>query len=983
MVDTVINNAQKQSSFRHFVLIISEHPQFGWKLSLHLAEHQKSGSCYLSGIPNYKEEAANNRDETELLLIRAIEEISEKALIKAYCREQDKTKIPQTTLDNLIRPRIERQCSKILQLALATDTPVFFRQNIKVKSFSESNQVEILSEPSRCVFNFIKDENGLRYFISLTNNEKETELQQETAIILSEEPCIVLLAKQIHQVNDIEAKKLKPFFTKTHIQVPATSEKEYIQKFVLKTIPKYEVKIEGIDMIEKQPIKQAILILEEDFYQRLCLSLVFQYDDRRFEAASVKKKKIVSVEERNGAETIVWLERDIAWENQCAEYLSETGLKKEGDHRFYLPNQSEILQKYGLIGWLNRHSDELKEFQIEQQTIREYYNGTVSVQSQVDEKIDWFEMKIEVVLGDHLKIPFTRFRKHILNGNPEFVLPDGRIFILPEEWFSRYQEVMMYSESDEQMLRLRKIHGHLLNETNEILQPVDNPVDLFKQPTVLPEIPAHLESILRPYQKQGFYWLNHLYELRFGGCLADDMGLGKTLQTIALLDFIYSKKTSESPLQDFLQGEGQLSLFNQWDSPAKGHLPASLVVVPTSLLHNWKNELKKFAPGLKVYIHAGIKRLKTKEIGKIFKHYQIIITSYGMVRSDLDYLKNYDFLYLILDESQSIKNPDSISYQAVKQLKSTHRLALTGTPIENSLNDLWAQFNFINPGLLGSFSSFKTNYINKITKEYNQPAETALLKLIRPFLLRRTKEEVAPDLPPLFQEIVYCDMTESQEMLYEKEKNNIRNHLLENKEMFAKNKLMALQSLMRLRLLANHPALGIPSYTGDAGKFDQILMYFETIRESKHKVLIFSSFVKHLKLLAQAFDDKAWKYAWLTGETQDRETEIDRFNRNNDVQCFFISLKAGGVGLNLTAADYVFIIDPWWNPAAEMQALSRAHRIGQDKSVMVYRFISTQSIEEKILHLQAAKQKLSATFVASNNPLDDLDSNEIISLLDA
>ena len=420
------------------------------------------------------------------------------------------------------------------------------------------------------------------------------------------------------------------------------------------------------------------------------------------------------------------------------------------------------------------------------------------------------------------------------------------------------------------------------------------------------------------------------------------------------------------------------SFFTEFQST----LPASLVVAPTSLLHNWKNELKKFAPDLKIYIHAGIKRLKTVDIEKIFKHYQIIITSYGTIRSDIDYLKLYAFHYIILDESQYIKNPDSVLYKSIKQLNSSHKLTLTGTPIENSLLDLWAQFNFINPGLLGSLSFFKENYVAKITKEKKKSAEESLLKLIQPFLLRRTKEEVTPDLPPLSQEIVYCDMTESQEEIYEKEKNTIRNQLLKNKDFFAKNRFVALQSLMKLRLLSNHPVLVDSNYAESSGKFDQIVLYFESIKESGHKVLIFSSFVKHLKLLAAYFDEKAWKYAMLTGQTQKREEEIDKFVKSDDVNCFFISLKAGGTGLNLTAADYVFIIDPWWNPAAEMQALSRSHRIGQDKNVMVYRFISGDSIEEKILHLQNLKMQLSETFVTSNNPLDDLNEQEIAVLFE-
>ncbi|GHT02501.1 hypothetical protein FACS189423_01340 [Bacteroidia bacterium] len=933
------------------ILIVSEHRQFGWKLSLHSAEIQSGGSFHIQGIPTMEESIRQGRSKMEIALIRAVEEVSDEALLKAYSKEKDKTKIPQSTIDNLIRPRIEKNGATILMLAQQAHIPVYFRQNIKVKAFSESNQVQILPAASRCIFNFIKDENGLRYFISLTNREMEISLQQDRAIILSQEPCIVLLGNQIHLVENIEAKKLAPFFTKTHINVPAAAEKEYIQKFIIKTIPKYEVKIEGIEMREKTPQKQAVLVLEEDFFQRLCLSLFFQYDNQRFTPTRHKKRKIVGVEEINGAESIYWFDRDIEWENRMSGQLNDLGLQLEGENHLYRHHDPGILREYGLVGWLNLHSEALKDFRMEQQTDHPYYQGKIEIRLNLDVKIDWFEMEIEVVL-ENFRIPFSRFRKHILSGNPEYILPDGSILILPEEWFSNYHDILLHSEDTEQGIRLKKMHWPLLNEQANLLKEQKKVLEKFNQiPVEHPVLPGNLDNILRTYQKQGFYWLCRLYKLNFGGCLADDMGLGKTLQTIALLESIYTKS----------------------------NLPASLIVVPTSLLHNWKNELKKFAPGLKVYIHAGIKRLKTTEI---FKHYPVIITSYGTVRSDIEFLCQYDFQTLILDESQYIKNPDSISYQSVKQLNAAHRFVLTGTPVENSLTDLWAQFNFINPGLLGNLSSFKENYVNKITKEKDKQAEASLLRIIRPFLLRRTKEEVAPDLPPLSQEIVYCDMTEAQEEVYNAEKNSIRRKLLENKELFVKNKFVALQSLMRLRLLANHPVLTQAGYKGDSGKFDQILLYFESIKAGGHKVLIFSSFVKHLKLLSQVFDEKGWKYALLTGQTQNREVEIKRFNQEKDINCFFISLKAGGTGLNLTAADYVFIIDPWWNPAAEMQALSRSHRIGQDKSVMVYRFISTNSIEEKILTLQESKNHLSETFVTPNNPLDNLGKDEIEGLFE-
>jgi SNF2 family DNA or RNA helicase len=580
------------------------------------------------------------------------------------------------------------------------------------------------------------------------------------------------------------------------------------------------------------------------------------------------------------------------------------------------------------------------------------------------------------VVFDSFSIPLSRFRKHILNGTCEFVLPDKTVVILPEEWFQRFHDLFLYGTDTEKGIRIKKMYAGLLNESVAGLFHESKMQELRKfrrLPDERPVLSASMDKILRPYQKEGFRWLVHLYGHGLGGCLSDDMGLGKTLQTISLLEYIYSK----SGQKEAKPTSGQaFDLFTLWESV----FPASLVVVPKSLLHNWQNELKKFAPGLKTYLYAGNKRVKTKDLDKIFTHYQVVITSYSMVRSDIEYLREYPFLYIILDESQTVRNPDSLLYQSVKQLNSSHKWALTGTPVENSLSDLWAQFNFINPGLLGALSFFKKHYVQQI-KAQNTYAEESLKQLIQPFLLRRTKEEVAPDLPPLSEEIVYCDMTEQQQDIYETEKNRIRNILLENKENVTKNLFIALQGLTRLRLLANHPALIDTAYTDDSGKFEQILIFFESIRESGHKVLIFSSFVKHLKLLSATFDSNGWKYAMLTGQTEKREAEIDKFTRNDDVNCFFISLKAGGVGLNLTAADYVFIIDPWWNPAAEMQALSRAHRIGQQKNVIVYRFISSDSIEEKIIRLQQSKLQLSETFITSNNPLDQLNSQEIEELL--
>ncbi|GHT64426.1 hypothetical protein FACS189451_12040 [Bacteroidia bacterium] len=938
------------------ILIITEHRQFGWKINLYSALESSSESVQILGLPNINEEIEKGASKTEIALWKAVDGISDKALLKAYVRDKDKPKIPQSTINNLIRPRIEMQCSKILDLAQHTSIPIYLRDTPNARAVYAHNKIELLPKKSRCLFNFIKNETGLHYFISLTNRDEEIMLQEKPAIVLSNEPCIVLLGNKIHRIENIDSKKLIPFFDKTHIDVPPSSEKIYIEKFVLKTIPKYDVQIEGIEMIQRNPDIKAVLTLEEDFQSRLALVLFFHYGDRRFTfTTNPRKRKVLSLEETDGQENICWFDRDLEREKRLQDYLLELNLEVQNENYFYLKQNPEVLQKYGLIDWLNQNSDKLAGFEIEQNTEQRYYQGKIKLESKISEKIDWFEMEIDVVF-DRFKISFNLFKKHVLAGNIEYVLPDGRIFILPEEWFHRYQELFRHTENAGSKIRVRKIHTQFLADSIDTFFTGDSKKYLEKfneTPLERPAIPRHLNKILRPYQKEGFYWLEHLRKLHFGGCLADDMGLGKTLQTITLLESVYSQK-----------------------------LPASLVVAPKSLLHNWQNELRKFAPNLKIYIHAGSHRYKPEQIEELFKSCQVIITSYGMIRADVDYLSKYAFHYIVLDESQYVKNPGSVTYYAIKKLHSTHKLTLTGTPIENSLIDLWAQFNFINPGLLGNLSAFRNNYINKIHKEKNNETQETLQQLIRPFLLRRTKEEVTPELPPLSQEIVYCDMTEEQEKIYITEKNSIRNKLLENHDLFVKNNFVALQSLSRLRLLSNHPAMTYPQYKGDSGKFDQVMLYFEDIKANGHKVLIFSSFVKSLKIIAKFFDEKGWKYAMLTGKTEKREKEIDYFNQEKDVNAFLISLKAGGTGLNLTEADYVFIIDPWWNPAAEMQAVSRAHRIGQNKKVMVYRFISSHSIEEKIISLQEEKSRLSETFITANNPLEDLSSWEIEGLFE-
>jgi SNF2 family DNA or RNA helicase len=465
-----------------------------------------------------------------------------------------------------------------------------------------------------------------------------------------------------------------------------------------------------------------------------------------------------------------------------------------------------------------------------------------------------------------------------------------------------------------------------------------------------------LNASLRTYQKEGYTWLCLLQQNGFGGCLADDMGLGKTLQAIAVL--MRSKA--------LYKGKGKHT---------------SLVVVPASLLHNWLSECIRFAPSLKVHLHVGIQR--NRDLTN-FGYYDIIISTYHTVRQDIEKLASFNFHYVILDESQMIKNASSQLYQSMIELQSDHKLVLTGTPIENSLSDLWSQINFVNPGLLGSLSFFKRSFVQPIEKKKDETREEKLKELINPFILRRTKQEVARELPPVFEQVRYCSMTDTQRRAYEEEKSMARNSILENFEELGleRSSIMVLQALTRLRQIANHPAMVEEFSDLDSGKFIEVCRDVESVVSEGHKVLMFSSFVKHLNMFRMHFEELGIRFAYLTGSQnqKQRKDAVSVFQNGSNCPLFLISLKAGGVGLNLTAADYVFILDPWWNPASEMQALNRAHRIGQDKNVFVYRFISSNTIEEKIQQLQDRKRELAGAFVRSNNPLNELSAKEILEL---
>jgi len=817
--------------------------------------------------------------------------------------------------------------------------------------------------------------------------------------LIAEKPCLLLLDGELFKFHpDLNGKMLEPFIRKEFLEVPPTSERQFYKKFVLKSILNHSFTNKGFEVKaydEESPI--PVLKVEEHWQGDFMLAIYFRYGSSLefFPGDGIRSEvKFIDQWPRFHFERV---ERDFGFENEISGFLKELGLvKKDGPYmslKFTQKTQAidNVLkskeQIHMLIDWLNdhHHSLENKGFVLEKEiSQRKYFSGLSELKLEPEEKQDWFDLAGKVRFGA-FEIPFINLRDNILQGEREFVLPDGSIALIPQEWMSMFHDILKFAHKKGNHLQVKKYHYSLLTKLNHegIRIPSFNVTDT-KQNHALPQ----LENVkMRPYQVTGFNWMMFLKDNNLGGCLADDMGLGKTLQALALLsrvhlndrilnrDSVYSE--SEEPSESL-----QLGLFDSYENSVSETMPGSLIVMPLSLIHNWIEEIRRFAPKLKVFQHTGINR---PAHSGIFRNYDLILTTYGTVRNDIEMLKNFFFSYVILDESQIIKNASSKIFSAIKNLQSDHRLVLSGTPVENSLTDLWSQFSFINPGMLGSLNFFRNEFVIPIEKKQDEDAAQKLQKLIRPFILRRTKNEVAKELPDLIEKVHYCEMTPEQESYYETKKSEIRNTILKgiDERGTDRARFVVLSGLTRLRLIANHPSIVDQDYNHLSGKYTEIIRSIEKLMAENHKVLIYSQFVKHLNLFKSYFDENNYTYSFLTGSVaeKNRKQVINDFQTRTDNKLFLISLKAGGVGLNLTGADYVFVLDPWWNPAVENQAINRAHRIGQDKNVFVYKFITHNTVEEKILKLQQKKSHIAGMFINQNNPLKSLSFEELHELI--
>jgi len=471
--------------------------------------------------------------------------------------------------------------------------------------------------------------------------------------------------------------------------------------------------------------------------------------------------------------------------------------------------------------------------------------------------------------------------------------------------------------------------------------------------------PPQFTGELRPYQRDGLGWLHFLRQFGFGGCLADDMGLGKTVQVLAKLEARRQEKL------------GKIGAEKHTELQAALPRP-SLVVVPRSLVFNWKQEATRFTPGLRVLDHTGAERIGRNGEQPLdhFAEYDLVLTTYGTLRRDAAKLKDVPFDYAILDEAQVIKNPTTASAKAARLLQARHRLVMTGTPVENHLGDLWSLFEFLNPGMLGSASVFKL--IGAGAKQVSAETRNLLGRALRPFILRRTKEQVARDLPLKLEQTLCCELETPQRNLYDELRDHYRRILLAKvtQQGINRSKIQVLEALLRLRQAACHPGLIDPARRRDSSaKLDALLPQLEQVVDEGHKALVFSQFTSLLSIVRERLDARAVPYEYLDGQTQDRAARVQRFQSDKDCRLFLISLKAGGLGLNLTAAEYVFLLDPWWNPAVEAQAIDRAHRIGQERQVFAYRLIAKDTVEEKVLELQKTKRDLADAIVNADNSL--------------
>lgn len=646
------------------------------------------------------------------------------------------------------------------------------------------------------------------------------------------------------------------------------------------------------------------------------------------------------------------LKRDADFENEAVRVLESLGARSVQRAIFEIPpaRLAPILRTLTDAGW-----------QVE--SAGKAVRKAKDVHAAVTSGIDWFELHASVDFGSSTAA-LPELLKAIRHGEGLVPLADGTLGLIPDELLDRYGMLLGMGRAEGNHVRFSRAQAGLLDVLlaaredvtfDAAFQRARDELRNFDRIATAEQPPGFVGE-LRGYQREGVAWMQFLQRLGFGGCLADDMGVGKTPQVLALLE-----------ARRELRASGQ-------------DIPPSLVIVPRSLIYNWMLEAARFTPKLRVRDHSGIGRSRSLQT---LAQNDVILTTYGTLRRDVVDFQEMRFDYAILDEAQAIKNGASESAKAARLLRADHRLAMSGTPIENHLGELRSLFEFLNPGMLGSLSS--GSFTAKAMRNPDEETRELLSRVVRPFILRRTKEQVARELPPKVEQTIYCKLEPAQRKQYDELRDHYRRAVLGRvaADGLAKSKMHILEALLRLRQAACHPGLLDETRIDDpSAKLDMLLPQLSEVTAEGHKALVFSQFTSLLKIVRKRLDDDNVTYEYLDGRTRDRQAHVERFQTDPECKLFLISLKAGGVGLNLTAAGYVFLLDPWWNPAVEAQAIDRTHRIGQKNNVFAYRLIAKDTVEEKVLELQSHKRNLADAIIrADNNLVSDLKREDLEFLL--
>ncbi|MCE1190024.1 MAG: DEAD/DEAH box helicase [Ignavibacteria bacterium] len=787
-------------------------------------------------------------------------------------------------------------------------------------------EIRIMAERGEARTSIVKNDDAVLVSLHLTHPQFG-KLDLKKAVPITMDPMWFLYERHMFRVEHLTYQQYMVFMV-TDGEIRVTGKHiEYLEKHYIPGLPRHmQVESAYYQYQYKEVTPRKKLFLEEREDTIFC-RLAIQYDDIEVEATGGEEIQ----QYVDGI--IIRIERIKGFEEAAVQKLRELKMK-EKQPSVFIPKESpvdfliDILPQIAAEGYEIYGEDKLKSFQL--------YLGMPQLRVFVSSEINWLDVDAQMVFGEE-SVPLSKLLD--AGRNRRYVrLNSGKIARLTESFVAKMQKHLSLATEEDGKLRFSVAQAGAVLAIMEEADEGDSDAAFKKNIARLRDftsiarqkLPSGLKAKLRTYQKHGLDWFYFLQEFRFGGILADDMGLGKTIQVLTLL-------------------------LNEKERNAGG---PSLVVVPTSVVFNWLKEAERFTPELRILNHTGSGR--ENESTDHFSDYDIILTSYSIVLRDFELLEKVDFHYIILDESQKIKNPIAKSSRLIRKLHSTFRLCLSGTPVENNLLELWSQMTFLNPGMLGSLQRFQDAFVRTIQREGSDDSTAYLRKLVYPFVLRRTKENVAKELPPRTEIIHYCEMTPEQEELYTAVRDSIRVELMQSiqEHGLQKSGMKIIEGLLRLRQICNHPNLVSSTYNGSCGKFEEFKDMVINVVEEDHKVLIFSQFVKMLELMQKYLNRVSIKHTYLDGSTKDREQIITRFQEDPDIKAFLISLKAGGFGLNLTAADIVFLYDPWWNPAVEKQAADRTHRIGQTKNIFIYKFITKGTVEEKILDLQERKRNL-------------------------